>query len=43
MGVAVSNGRDPLRYWDDVKNCPVAPDKRIPRNTYKVLQELFTK
>jgi hypothetical protein len=43
MGVAVSNNRDPYQYWDDIKNSPVAPDKRIRRNTYTVLQELFTK
>lgn len=43
MGTAVSGGRNPLIYWDNAKNSPVAPDQRIPRNTYKVLQELFTK
>jgi hypothetical protein len=43
MGVAVANGRDPYTYWDNAKNGPVAPDRRIPRNTYKVLQEIFTK
>ena len=42
MGVAVSNGRDPMSYWDDATNGPKAPDRRIQRNTYKVLQELFT-
>ncbi|HLK63446.1 MAG TPA: hypothetical protein VKU19_08400 [Bryobacteraceae bacterium] len=41
MGVAVSNGRDPMVYWDQGANGPVAPDKRVPRNTYKVLQEIF--
>ena len=43
MGVAVANGRDPLKYWDVASNGPVSPDRRIPRNTYKVLQELFSK
>ncbi|HLK62382.1 MAG TPA: hypothetical protein VKU19_03025 [Bryobacteraceae bacterium] len=41
MGVAVSNGRDPMNYWDQGANAPMAPDKRVPRNTYKVLQEMF--
>jgi hypothetical protein len=40
-GVAVSNGRDPMVYWDAGANTPKAPDRRIQRNTYKVLQELF--
>jgi hypothetical protein len=43
MGTAVSNNRDPMVYWDDKKNCPVAPDKRIPRNTYNVLKQLYDK
>ena len=42
MGTAVSNGRDPMNYWDTAANGPKAPDLRIPRNTYQVLQELFT-
>jgi len=42
MGVEVSENRDPLKYWDDSKNGPVSPDKRIKRNTYNVLQEIFT-
>ena len=42
MGVAVSNSRDPMSYWDDATNGPKAPDRRIQRNTYKVLRELFT-
>ena len=41
MGTAVSNNRDPKIYWDKKKNGPVDPDKRIPRNTYNVLKQLF--
>jgi hypothetical protein len=42
MGTAVSN-RDHMVYWDKKKNGPVAPDKRIPRNTYNVLKQLYDK
>ena len=41
MSVAVSNGRDPMVYWDQAANGPKAPDTRTKRSTYSVLQELF--
>lgn len=43
MGTAVSNSRDPMSYWDGNANRPMAPDQRLPRNTYNVLRELFKK